>query len=403
MRILHVVGWLAHRYGGTPEAVIQSQRWVGARGHHVDIITTNADGDGVLDVKTGHSVDWHGVAATFHPIVAPKRFLTSWSLLADLRRRVDTYDVVHIHGLYRFHTIAAASAARQHGVPYVLQAHGSLNPPTRARHRRLKTLYHWLAEDSNIRAAARLLVTSPEEEGSIRALGYDVPISVVPLGVDADSLRNPVSPRPFMLLAGIADDAQIVTFIGRLSREKGVDVLVRAFLEMAKGFPRAHLVVAGPDDQGIGRRLSTTIAEANLGGRVSFVGTIGGSDKRALLQRSDVVVLPSTGESFGIAVAEAMAVGAPVIVTTGVPLHSTVTSARAGLVVPRDESHIAGAIGIILSSRDTAAAMGEGGKRAVDSRLTWSRVAADLESMYESVIRAPNVTTESQASGSTNE
>ena len=71
-------------------------------------MTTNADGPGVLAVETGHPTDWEGVSATFHPLSMPRQFLTSWSLLADLRRRVDNYDVVHIHGLYRFHTVAAA-------------------------------------------------------------------------------------------------------------------------------------------------------------------------------------------------------------------------------------------------------------------------------------------------------
>jgi glycosyltransferase involved in cell wall biosynthesis len=390
VRILNVIGWLAPRYGGMREVVTQSQRWLTARGHQVDILTTNVDGDGVLDVATGRRVDWEGVSATFQPLSLPRRFLTSWPLLANLRRSAGTYDVIHVHGLYRFHTIAAASAARRRRVPYVLQAHGSLNPPTRARRRRLKDGYHLLVEDRNIRDAALLLCTSSQEEQAIRDLGYRVPTAIVPLGVDADALRLPSNPRQIPGSAGIRDDAQVVTFIGRISRGKGVDLLVRAFARTATAFPRAHLVIAGPDDEGIGRRLGPSIAAAGLSERISFIGTVGGSAKRALLQRSDVVVLPSNGESFGLAVAEAMAVGRPVIVSPAVPLQDVVVSAGAGLVVDRDPAEMAGAVSVILSNPEASAAMGQAGRQLVDARFTWQQVAVELEDVYRSIVDRPS-------------
>ena len=387
VRILHVIGWLAPRYGGTSEVVKQYQAWLTDRGHQVDVVTTNVDGRSVLDVETGRHVEWDtGVVATFHPLAWPRRFLTSWPMLGDLRRRIDTYDVVHIHSLYRFHTIAAATTARRRHVPYVLQPHGSLNPATRARRRRLKDGYHLLIEDSNIRGASVLLCTSKEEERSILDLGYQVPTSVVSLGVDADALRVPSSCQTLLESAGIQDDAKIVTFIGRISRGKGVDLLVRAFASTAAMFPEAHLIVAGPDDEGIGLGLASDIASAGLTERISFVGTVGGSEKRALLQRSDAVVLPSTGESFGLSVAEAMAVGCPVIVSPAVALQDAILSAGAGLVVDREPTQIAEAIRAILSNPGLAAEMGEAGRRVIDERYTWRRVAADLERVYETVV-----------------
>ncbi len=389
MRILHVIGWLAPRYGGTSEVVRQYQVWLTARGHDVDVVTTNVDGRGVLDVETGRRVEWDsGVSATFHPLAWPRRFLTSWSLLGDLRRRIDTYDVVHIHSLYRFHTIAASATARRRHVPYVLQPHGSLNPATRARRRRLKDGYHLLIEDSNIKGASVLLCTSKEEERSILELGYRVPTSVVSLGVDADALRVPSSCQELLSSAGIRGDARLVTFIGRISRGKGVDLLVRAFASTAAMFPDAHLIVAGPDDEGIGLGLAPEIAAAGLARRISFVGTVGGSDKRALLQCSRAVVLPSTGESFGLAVAEAMAVGCPVVVSPAVALQNVIQSAGAGLVVEREPARIAEAVRAILSNPRVAAEMGEAGRRVIDERFTWRRVAADLERVYETVVHS---------------
>ena len=388
MRILHVIGWLAPRYGGPPAVVLQSGASVASRGHEVEVMTTNVDGRGVLDVETGRAVEWAGVTATFHPLSVPRRFLTSWPMLADLRHRVADFDLVHIHSLYRFHTIAAAVTARRRNVPYVIQAHGSLDPWHRHQKRRAKDVYHLLVEDSIIRGAGAILCTSRREESSIRDLGYATPTWVIPIGVDADALRAPATAVDLLARAGIDPDARIVTFLGRISAKKGVDLLVESFRQTAEAFPDAHLIVAGPDDEGIGRHLEPMIASVGLAGRVSFVGEVAGAEKRALLQGSAVFVLPSADESFGIAVAEAMAVGCPVVVSPDVGIEDVVRAAGAGLVTERDPVSVARAVGTILANPATAATMGDAGKGVVDEKFSWSRVGAELETMYGAVIAA---------------
>jgi glycosyltransferase involved in cell wall biosynthesis len=120
VRLLHVIGWLAPRYGGPAGWVPRLSVEVAERGHDVEILTTNADGPGTLDVPVGRTFDWAGAATTFHPLSTPRRYLTSWAMLADLHRRVATFDIVHVHSLYRFHTIAVAVVARRRRVPYVI-------------------------------------------------------------------------------------------------------------------------------------------------------------------------------------------------------------------------------------------------------------------------------------------
>jgi glycosyltransferase involved in cell wall biosynthesis len=387
VRILHVIPWLAQRYGGPAISVPQACIALAERGHHVEIVTTNTDRPGVLDVPTGRVIDWAGAAATFHPISMPRSYVTSWAMLADLRRRGSTFDIIHIHYLYRFHGLVAAAAARSQGVPYVIQAHGSLDPWHRQQKRRAKDLYHALVEDRIIRGASAMLCTSRREELSIRDLGYTVPAWVIPIGIDADELRVP-GDLDFAVATGIGVDARVVTFLGRIAPKKGVPLLVESFRSTASAFPRAHLVIAGPDDEGIGRGLMSMIANVGLADRVSFLGALGGADKRTLLQRSDVFVLASIDESFGIAVAEAMAVGCPVVVSPDVAIEDVVRTSGAGLVVERDPSAIANAIATILSEPARAAAMGEAGRRAVDERFSWPIVAGQMEAMYDAVLSA---------------
>lgn len=386
MRILNVIPWLAPRYGGPAVVQPQSASYLTALGHDVEFVTTNADGPGVLAVETRRPVQWAGATVTFHPLSHPRAFLTSWSLLADLRSRSRKFDVLHVHSLYRFHTIAAASVARRYGVPYVIQAHGALDPWQRARRGHWKDVYHWLIEDSDIRGAAVIVCTSEQEERSIRDLGYTVPTRIIPGGIDTGALREPASADGLLARLGVHPEARLVTFLGRISAKKGVDVLVESFRYTAQTFPDAHLVIAGPDDEGIGQDLEDAIAAAGLGGRVSFAGIVIGVEKRALLQRSNVFVLPSVEESFASAVAEAMAVGCPVVVTPHVALEKAVRSAHAGVVAERDPVEIAAAVSMILGDPASAAAMGEAGRYVADEQFAWPRVAAKLETMYEAVI-----------------
>lgn len=389
LAVLQVIGWLAPRYGGPPVAVIEARPWLIERGHTVDIVTTTADGPDTLQVETGRPVEWGGTHATFHRLAFPKKFLTSWSLLSYLRHRVAHYDVIHIHGLYRFHTIAASLIARRRGVPYILQAHGALNPWPRRRRRRLaKNIYHRLIEDRLIEGAAVLLCTSEEEERSIRDLGYSVATAVIPIGIDIEALREPADPADLLRRAGAGPDDLIVTFLGRISEIKGLELIVESFRSTAHSFPTARLIVAGPDDEGIAKRLAPVISAAGLSDRVSFVGSVFGSEKRALLQHSDVFLLPSGDESFGIAVAEAMAVGCPVVISPNVAIQHLVRSAGAGIVAQRDPADIAQAVATILSDRVAAAAMGEAGRRVVEQRFSWREVAAQLDFLYRSVTRA---------------
>ncbi len=382
-----MIGWLAPRYGGPAVVLPDLCAALARRGHDVEIVTTDVDGDDRLPVPLGQPVTWAEATATFHALSSPTRYLTSWSMLADLRRRVAGFDILHIHTLYRFHGVAAAAVARRRGVPYVIQAHGSLDPWHRARRRRAKDVYHALVEDSIIRGASTAVCTSDREARAIRQLEYAVPLWLIPNGIDAAALRVP-APADAFPSSRVAAGDRVVTFLGRISAKKGVPFLVEAFASAAAQFPTARLIIAGPDDEGIGRGLAAVITDGGFSDRVVFVGPVTGEAKRALLQRSDVFVLPSADESFGIAVAEAMAVGCPVVVSPDVAIEDVVRASGAGLVVERNPSAIANAIATILSEPTRAATMGEAGRRAVDERFAWPIVAAQMEAMYDAVVSA---------------
>ena len=385
MRVLQVLPWLAPRYGGPAILVPQASAALAQRGHHVEIVTTNVDGGSTLPVPVGVRTAWNGATVTFHEVSPPRAYLTSWSMWGDLQSRVADFDVIHVHCLYRFHNVAAVIAARWHGVPYVIQAHGTLDPWHRRQRRRAKDFYHALIEDSILNGSAAIICTSERERRSIRNLGYRALSAVIPVGIDVAQLLVPAEAANLRRL-GIPDDRQLVTFLGRITEKKGVPLIGEAFHHLSSRFPDAHLVLAGPDDSGLGRGVMAMLAGVGLRDRASLVGQVTGVDKRALLQGSAVFVLPSADESFGVAVAEAMAVGCPVVISGQVALEDVVRSERAGIVVERDPAAIADAISHVLANADVARAMGEAGQRIVAARFAWTAAAEQLEGVYAAAL-----------------
>ncbi|MBC7221364.1 glycosyltransferase, partial [Candidatus Bipolaricaulota bacterium] len=146
---------------------------------------------------------------------------------------------------------------------------------------------------------------------------------------------------------GLKDD-QIVLYLGRIHERKGLDLLVRAFNQIKDD--KLKLVIAGPDDHYL-KRLKKLISDLGLGDRIILTGPLYGLDKFEVLVDADVFVLPSSDEyeSFGMAAAEAIACGTPIVVTSNCGVSEWIDS-TAGLIVEADEKSIKDAITKILKS-----------------------------------------------------
>lgn len=380
MRILHVIGGVAPRYGGPSAALPALCRAVMDRGHHVEVFTTDIDGPGRLPLPTGRPMVWQGVPTTVFPVRRPRAYAPAPALGLALRR-VQAFDVVHIHSLYRFHTLAAAFWCRRRGVPYVLRPHGSLNPYHRATRRTLKAVYELLVERRNLDHAAAVHCTSQAEADAVKSLGMRAPVVVVPLPVEVARYARPAAPARSLTPPGAR---RLVTFLGRIAPKKGVDVLVDAFARIAPTFPDVALAIAGPD----GGHLPEVVARVqvhSLVERVHILGHVAGEEKVTLLQASTVLALPSLDENFALSVAEALAAGTPVVVSPGVALHREIAAAGAGLVAPRTAEGVARALDRLLARPELAARCGTNGRALAVRLFAPERVGEQLEALYRQV------------------
>ena len=384
LHILQVVPtyYPAVRYGGPIRSVHALSAALVRRGHRVTVYTTSMDGAVDSDVPLGRPVDLDGVLVHYFPVRALRRLAWSPPLARKLQTSISEVDLVHLHSIFLWPTYAAARIAHRHGVPYVMSPRGMLvRDVIRRKGRYVKSAWINLVERRSFAKAAAVHVTADVEAADVRDMGLEFPeIFTVPNGVgwpdthgDLDSGPFSSVPRPYAL------------FLSRINRKKGLDRLIRAWPSVST----LSLVIAGNDDENYLPELVRLAEREGVAGRIRFVGPVADEHKWALYENAEMFILPSYSENFGNVVAEAMAMGCPVVVTPEVGLASLVAEVGAGIVTPGEPAVLAAAINALRVDTSGRLRMGQAGRLAAANRLSWDGVAAQMEMAYRRIRAKP--------------
>ena len=324
--------------------------------------------------------------------IFPSRWVTSPAMARALRAHTSEFDVIHIHSLFMFSTLAAAHYARKHRVPYIVRPHGSLDPFLRRRGRLKKFIYTGLIEKRNLDRATAIHYTSRDERDLAAPVGIKAPSVVVPLGVNLEEFESLPVPGTFRSRYPETREKDLVLFLGRLHFKKGLDLLLQSFRKVAAQLPNVHLVVAGPDDAGVTPKMKAWLANAGILNRATFTGMLTGTMRLAALKDADVWMLPSYTENFGLAVVEAMACRLPVVITDRVNIWREVDEGQAGMVTPCDASALSAAVISLFENPDLRRSLGANAYRLVAEQFTWERSARRMVAVYEDLVgeRAPS-------------
>jgi len=260
-------------------------------------------------------------------------------LLPWLLQHAGAFDAIVVNGLWQYHGLATWRASRRLGLPYFVFTHGMLDPWFKRTYP-LKHLKKWLywpwAEYRVLRDAAGVLFTCEEERQLARQSFwlYRAREHVVAFGTsqppqDGERLRE-----AFLATHRQLRGKRIVLFLGRIHEKKGCDLLVQAFANVAKADPALQLVMAGPDQSGWVGALQQMAGRAGVADRITWPGMLQGDVKWGAFHASEVFALPSHQENFGIAVAEALGCGLPVLISDKVNIWREVKADQAGLVEP---------------------------------------------------------------------
>ncbi len=312
-----------------------------------------------------------------------------WNWIKDRNLRsafsdtVKGSDGVHIHGLWDQSTFAAAAAARKHKRPYIVSAHGMLDAWALANRRVKKAIYSALVEKANVSGAACLHALTRAEAQNYFAYGARQPVAVIPNGVE---VPKDISPMSFLQRFPDLQSKKLVLFLGRIHLKKGLDGLASAWKSIARDYPEAQLVLAGPDCEGTQEVIEHLIRDASLESRVTFTGMLRGEMKWSALAAAECFVLPSYSEGLSVAMLEAMGSGLPVIVSQACNVPE-IAGRGAGWVIRPEANSLSDALRECLSNPWAAnQQMGNNGRKFVREEFSWPSVARRMSDLYTWVL-----------------
>ncbi len=365
-RVLHVVAGLGAQLGGPSRSVPLLVRALAREGVDVAVATPEGDAEAAVSPE----------AAALAEVGVPRLALPVDA--SGVRRLVATARLVHVHGCWLPATHRVHVAARRIGTPLVLSPRGMLEPWA-LRHKRLKKVVAWhLYQRQDVCTSAAVHATAALERENLRRLGVTSPVAVVPNAVELPALSAlPARPRG-------AERRRQLLFLSRLHPKKGLDLLFAAWARVRPvGW---DLVVVGTGDPGYRVELEEQARRLGISAAVRFAGHLEGPAKWAQYRASDLFVLPTRSENFGLVVAEALAAETPVIVTDAAP-WAALPALGCGWSVPVSVDGIAAALGQAVGITDRQREeMGAKGRLFVDEAFSPAVVARAIHDLYRWVL-----------------
>lgn len=388
MKVLHIIPSVGLVRGGPSLAVLAMVKALQSLGIKAEIATTNDNGAGLLDVSLQQCIEYEQVRVWFFSRFSPnvnfiREYAFSSQLTIWLWHNISNYDLLHIHALFSYPSTVAMAIARLKKVPYIVQPHGLLCEWSLQQKSRKKQLYLQLVERANLNASQALHFTTLQEQQEVSLLGLKPTSFILPLGIFPSTPIRNAHQRLHQLL-NIPADEPIILFLSRLHPKKGLDYLIPA---LSKSQHRFTFIIAGSGSLEYEAQIKSLVFSTGLGDRTILVGFVQGEFKDILIQGSDLFVLTSHSENFGIVVLEALVAGLPLLITPGVALAPIVKQHQVGYVTELDVSAIACALDEFLTNPQAAKDMSDRGRQLVLEKYTWEQIALQMQQIYAYILQ----------------
>lgn len=336
-------------------------------------LNPEAGGPASLVTALGKQLQTHQVRARF----------TAWTGRSEVPTKSHSFmpfyesDLVHSFGLWTMLNHWVCLSSRLARRPLVISPIGMLEPWSMAQHATRKHFAMIAYQRRDLAIADVLHVTSAQEAGNVRALGFGPPVALIPHAVDIPALEDPLQrPRP--------SSRRRLLFLSRLHEKKGLLDLIEAWAALRP--TDWKVIVAGPDEGNYRAVLEAAVEKQCLGDSFQFLGAVYGEKKEQLMRSCDLFVLPTYSENFGLVIPEALAHGLPVITTTGTPWSELVETRSGFWIEPGVDSLVECLRGVLTLSSEELSAMGARGRLLVEERYGWDAIVAKHIALYQWLI-----------------
>ena len=361
MKIVHYIPSIDRTAGGTSTYMQVLAKGLGEIAE-VHIITHASENPLVMENCTVHYVH------NYQPLSY------SWNTsIAFLLDEIGP-DIVHVTCCWLPACAAVQRIAQKRGFKVVLTPHGMLEPWIIKRHywtRKVPAL--WLYQKTAVQRADCVQATAESERDNLLKLGYNSNIKVVRLGIDAESIEMKRSWKK----------SRQILFLSRVHVKKGINFLVEAADVLRNELQGYKILVAGEGEADYVEAMKRMICDRGLQDIVQLIGGVYGDEKWRLFQTSDFFVLPTHSENFGLAIAESLASGTPVITTVGTP-WSDLNGSEAGAWIEIGTEPLVETLRRFLGlSEDELETMGRNGRKLIETKYSAHVMAEQMMEVYK--------------------
>ena len=372
-RILYVTHSVSRQGGGISSAVSRLSQSVAGHGWETRVF-------GLTDADTANDrAIWGDVKVRTFPVIGPHRLGHASGLGAALEKSAGAGTIVHLHGLWKWTSLAVLRASRATHTPRVVSPHGMLDRWALARSVAQKRVAWWLYEAANLRGADCLHALCEAEVAQIRDAGLTNAVAVIPNGVDLP----PAAPSAGCeAVEAVVHGRRVLLFLSRIHPKKGLIPLMHAWAACGTRHGDWVLAIAGPDEGGHEAEVRRLVTSLGVEDSVLFVGPQYGPAKAAWLAVSSAFVLPSFSEGFPMAILEAMAYGLPVVMTPACNFPEAQAAGSAIAATPAPESLVEAIERLTALSDTERRAMGARGRELAAREYAWDRIAGRMIRLY---------------------
>lgn len=339
MKILTISPAHLHGYkiGGPIAAIESMNKGLVDEGISVDVLSTpyGLDNEDLEILNKWQNVDEiKNYRVKYFKYWGYGNFTFSPRLIIETYKIVKAYDLVVCHGIFNFPLFFSALIAFLKRKPYIFIPHGTLYKETFELKSKLikKILYHLIVKHLLKRSASMQFTTLDEKEKVCSYLKINPKFFIIPNSIDASKYIALPQRGLFFKEYPLLEKKRLIVFFGRITAKKGLDILIESFYKLSNEFSDLHLIIAGSDEENYSIKVNEWIMKYKLSEKITFTGLLSGKNKYSVLIDSEIFVLPSYSENFGMSVVEAMLCGIPVVISNGVGIFNEVNNNDAGIV-----------------------------------------------------------------------
>lgn len=382
--------WPATRFGGPIFSLLNLNKALVRRGVDLSVYTTNVGLEG--NVLTNEEISIEGIKVNYFTFVKSLEWLgpTGWQfspvMKSALKKSIKDFDLVYIVGVWNYPVTMAARCCLKYKKPYIISPRGMLYPITMGRKLWKKSVYYNFAVKDILNSASAIHYTTEDEAEKCHSfLGLRNRKIVIPNGIDLSEFSDLPTRQEFRDRYPVLKDKKVILFLGRINWKKGLDILIQAYNILAKESNEVHLFIAGNDEEGYKEKIEKQVSSFSLQKRVTFSGVLNGKERLEAYKGSDIFVLSSYSENFGLSVVEAMACAVPVVISDKVGIYREIRDKNSGIIVKTNTESVYRGIKKLLEDEGLRKEISENGKMLVKEYYDIDRVADKMIEVFRKI------------------